>query len=73
MWFFDSNNSDEIEMMSCILLAYFFRGSKNFDMIKVLNFNVRLNDNDKLAELLANFTEKTSFYTFSLYYGEEED
>ena len=33
----------------------------------------KLLDNDKLAELLANFTEKTSFYTFSLYYGEEED
>ena len=47
--FFDSNNSDEIAM-SCILLAYFFRGSKNFDMIKVLNFYVRLNDNDKLAD-----------------------
>ena len=47
--FFDSNYSDEIAM-SCILLAYFFRGSKNFDMIKVLNFYVRLNDNDKLAD-----------------------
>ena len=31
-----------------------------------------LND-DKLAELLADFTEKRSFYTFNLYYGEEED
>lgn len=33
----------------------------------------KLLDDDKLAELLANFTEKTSFYTFNLYYGEEED
>ena len=33
----------------------------------------KLLDDDKLAELLANFTEKRSFYTFNLYYGEEED
>ena len=33
----------------------------------------KLLDNDKLAELLADFTEKRSFYTFNLYYGEEED
>lgn len=30
-------------------------------------------DDDKLAELLANFTQRESFYTFNLYYGEEED
>lgn len=33
----------------------------------------KLLDDDKLAELLADFTEKKSFYTFNLYYGEEED
>ena len=33
----------------------------------------KLLDNDKIAELLADFTEKRSFYTFNLYYGEEED
>ena len=33
----------------------------------------KLLDDDKLAELLADFTEKRSFYTFNLYYGEEED
>ena len=33
----------------------------------------KLLDDNKLAELLANFTEKRSFYTFNLYYGEEED
>ena len=33
----------------------------------------KLLDDDKLAELLANFTQRESFYTFNLYYGEEED
>lgn len=30
-------------------------------------------DDDGLAKLLADFTERKSFYTFNLYYGEEED
>lgn len=30
-------------------------------------------DDDELADLLANFTQRESFYTFNLYYGEEED
>lgn len=33
----------------------------------------KLLDDDELAELLANFTQRESFYTFNLYYGEEED
>lgn len=33
----------------------------------------KLLDDDKLAELLADFTQRESFYTFNLYYGEEED
>lgn len=33
----------------------------------------KLLDDDGLAELLVDFTERKSFYTFNLYYGEEED